>query len=152
MVPRDKLLLSFVASAALIGTALAQPVAEGGRKFTTSLSGAAELAGGAETADTDGTGTARIIVNVGQRRVCWEITTSNLDPTAGAHIHVGEADDTGDIVVTLAATANGTNSSCTTTPLNRQLLRNIIQNPHEYYVNVHTTAYPGGAIRGQLGK
>jgi hypothetical protein len=152
MTPKARLPLAIGLSAALIGSALAQPVAEGGRKFTTSLSGAAELAGGAATADSDGSGTATIFVNHGQRRVCWEITTHNLDTTTGAHIHVGAANATGSIVVHLAATANATNSGCTTTPLSRERLKDIIQHPQNYYVNVHTTVYPGGAIRGQLAK
>jgi len=32
-----------------------------------------------------------------------------------------------------------------------ELAAAIVANPSDYYVNVHTPAYPGGAIRGQLG-
>ena len=32
----------------------------------------------------------------------------------------------------------------------RQLIADILENPENYYFNVHNTEYPGGAIRGQL--
>ncbi len=31
------------------------------------------------------------------------------------------------------------------------LIGQIIANPAGYYVNVHTTEFPAGAVRGQLG-
>ena len=50
--------------------ALASIAANGGRKFTTTLTGAAEVPG---PGDPDGSGTAKITLNYGQGEVCWEI-------------------------------------------------------------------------------
>ena len=59
----------------------------------------------------------------------------------------------GDVVVDLdpfSADITGTKAThcVTTTPA---IAAAIIANPLGYYVNVHTTDFPGGAIRGQLG-
>jgi hypothetical protein len=34
----------------------------------------------------------------------------------------------------------------------RDALRRILSNPRGYYVNIHTTSFPDGAVRGQLGR
>jgi CHRD domain len=34
--------------------------------------------------------------------------------------------------------------------LDKNLLKAIIRNPQDYYVNVHNAPFPNGAVRGQL--
>ena len=148
--------LSLFASAAMASAAFAAaPVAEGGRKFDTVLSGANECnsAGTCNLGDSDGTGTAHVTVNVGQQRVCWSMTANNIAAPTRSHIHKGPATGAGGIVVSFFETAATANlESCTTAELDRELLTDIIQNPQDYYVNIHNAAFPAGAIRGQLSK
>jgi len=155
MSPKAHLILSFTASATLIGAAVAAPVTEGGRKFTVEMSGQQEVnadhpTGGA--GDPDGTGTADVIVNVGQQRICWDITVHNIADPMRAHIHHAPALQNGAIVVPFFEATNVDLNDCTTTLLDRDLLKDIIQHPQDYYVNVHNADFPGGAIRGQMSK
>ncbi len=153
MTPKLAIALSFTASAALIATAaVAQNVAEGGRKFTTTLTGAAEVtaAGVPNQGDLDGTGTARITVNHGQARVCYKLEVAGILPAAAAHIHRGAATTTGSVVVTLGAPSDGDSEGCVTVA--KALAKAILKNPAAYYVNVHNSAFPAGALRGQLSK
>ena len=153
MTAKAQLALSFAASAALIATAaIAAPVTEGGMKFSATLTGANEITGGASEADMDATGTAIITVNRGQQRVCWEITSAGTSGITGAHIHLGGATTQGGVVVPLTAAQNGTAVGCTSAPVSATLIEAIIANPQNYYVNIHSTQFTGGAIRGQLSK
>ena len=157
MHPRLQLTLSLVVMGALIGAAAAQtPPSQGGRKFTTTLTGAAECnaAGTCNLGDPNGTGTAEVTVNVGQQRVCWDITVNDIaDPQRG-HIHNGPAGGAGGIVVGFFEATDVTLKGCTSTtqPVDRALLLDILQNPQNYYVNIHNSEFPSGAIRGQLSK
>jgi hypothetical protein len=118
-----------------------------GRKFTTTLTGAAEVPG---PADPDGSGTAKIWLNRGQGEVCWELTASGIAPATAAHIHSAPAGIAGPVVVPLSPPTNGSSSGCAS--VNRDLINAIIQSPEQYYVNVHNAEFPAGAIRGQLSK
>lgn len=119
----------------------------GGRKFATSLTGAAEVPG---PGDTDGRGSATVTVNSGQRQVCYTITTSKLDKATMAHIHAGAVGVAGPPVVTLKTPIGGRSSGCI--KVTRELATKLLKSPGDYYVNVHTTAFAGGAVRGQLAK
>ena len=151
-----KLALGCVGAGALLAAAAsAQTALEGGKRLTATLSGANEVPPTTETA----TGTATVTVNPGQGRICWEVTTtgfSEADTITATHIHSGLAGANGGIVVHISATKNDTSSGCTTTvspggaALTRDLIDAIRKSPQAFYVNVHTTEFGGGAIRGQL--
>lgn len=160
MTRKLKLLLAAGASAALVGTLFAAPVTENGRRFVKELTGQAELDGGRLTADLDGTGTAHVTVNVGQERVCWELQNlDHLDTLIAAHIHRAPANAQGPIRISFFNFGEPINlDGCTevpgtaAVPFDRARLEDIMQHPENYYVNVHTTAFTGGAIRGQLSR
>ena len=155
------IVLALLGSASLPSTVSAEPVADGGRKFSTPMSGDEECNTNVsptvcDVGDQDGTATGSITVNVGQNRVCWEFTNvTNLTPQHRAHIHKARAGSNGGIVVdffNLAPGAQGPLTGCTTQALSRALLIDIIQHPSEYYLNLHNEPFPGGAVRGQLEK
>lgn len=123
---------------------------DGGRPFTTTLTGAAEVPG---PGDPDGSGTALLRLNPGLGQVCFELSVSGITlPATGAHIHVGTATEAGPVVVGLTPPdASGTSSGCVSAEAD--LIKAIMQNPENYYVNVHTVPlYAAGAVRGQLSK
>jgi hypothetical protein len=152
------LLLAALAALALAGTASAAKLGgaeQGGRLFTTTLSGAEEvdpITGALGAGDPDGSGLATLTVNPGQEEVCYELSVEGITlPAIGAHIHVGDAGENGPVVVPLnPPDASGVSSGCAQVP--RELALAIMQNPENYYVNVHTTDFPNGALRGQLSK
>ena len=141
-----RLIVSVLALAIL---ALPSAVAAGGRPFVTSLSGANERP---NPADPDGSGTAWVTINSGQGEVCFAIFVEDIAlPAIGAHIHVGDATISGPVVVGLAPPdATGSSDGCVSA--DKELLKTIIQEPWNYYINVHSTEYPGGAVRGQLSR
>jgi len=55
----------------------------------------------------------------------------------------------GPVVIPFTGAVAGNSASGVAT-VDRALLTDLLANPSNYYMNVHTTAFPGGAIRGQL--
>jgi hypothetical protein len=96
---------------------------------------------------TAGSGTFTARINVKQGQLCYTLDVTGLTGITAAHIHVKPS---GDIVVPLTAPTNGSSSGCVTVAA--ALLQQILQHPSNYYVNVHTTAAPAGAIMGDLTK
>lgn len=140
--------IATIASASLLGTgALAQTVAEGGRRLTVTLSGAAEVPG---PGDPDGRGKVTITLNHGQQRVCYDFELTNVENVTAAHIHEAPIGQAGPIVVPLFS--GGLDEEGCVENVDRALIKKIIQNPSDYYANVHSTNFPAGAVRGQLRK
>jgi hypothetical protein len=118
----------------------------GGTAFNIAMTGEAESPAG----EPVGTGTATVRARRGQGQVCFSITARNITlPSAGAHIHSGAAGVSGPIVVPLKAPdSSGAASGCVSA--SRAVVAQILGDAGSYYVNVHTTDFPGGAVRGQL--
>lgn len=83
--------------------------------------------------------------------LCYTIEVTDLStPAVAAHIHVGNRNVAGPVVVPLvvpAATSFETSACATADP---ELLAAIEADPRAYYVNVHTSTNPPGEVRGQL--
>ena len=123
----------------------------GGAPFTTDLTQEIRHTPSEFAGDPDGAGSALITVNIGQRDVCWLVSASDIVlPASSSHIHKAAPGVQGPISVFLSPPdASGESSGCTSVE-DRALLKEIIQSPELFYVNVHNSVYPSGAIRGQL--
>lgn len=139
--------LTLLAAIALL-LVIAQSALAGGRPLTASLSGAAEVP---NPGDPDGSGMAHVTVNPGQGQVCYTLQVSDIETATAAHIHEAPSGSPGPVVVALSAPADGSATGCVD-GVSRDLAISLIQHPEQYYVNVHNGPFPGGALRGQLGK
>ncbi|MBD0292193.1 MAG: CHRD domain-containing protein [Jiangellaceae bacterium] len=111
--------------------------------------------------DADGSGTAELIVDLRSGTVCYDITVTGIgeptEPAAGigsAHIHSHARN--GAIAVDLktqfVAVADAADTYLATgcVTATRRVLVDILLHPEQYYVNVHTVEFPGGAVQGDL--
>jgi hypothetical protein len=113
--------------------------------FNVALGGGAEVPG---PGDADGSGTAQVTVVPGSTQVCTILTVENLDEVTAAHIHEGRTGTAGPIAVTLAAPTEGSAEGCAET--SASIVDALSEGTRSFYVNVHTRAYPDGAVRAQL--
>jgi len=141
--------MQLAAAVAVAGVAViaAQDAIAQGRPFSTTLSGAVEVPG---PGDPDGSGEAFVTLNHGQGEICYQLSVNDIAPATAAHIHVGPAGVAGPVVVGLVAPTGGDSSACAS--VDRELIKAIIHDPSNYYVNVHNAQFPAGAVRGQLSK
>lgn len=115
--------------------ALAAPV-----MLTASLTGATETGGG----DSDGSGTFSAEIDTDSGDFCYTLTGAGIDKPTMAHVHSGAAGADGPPVVTIDV------ASDICIAVEPAVLKPIIDNPTGFYINIHTAAFPKGAVRGQL--
>jgi CHRD domain len=104
---------------------------------------------GAGDPDAHGTFSATIKGN----RLCFALTVTGLEKPVAAHIHEAAVGKNGPVVIPLKqprAGDPGTSSGCVRSTTRE--LQEVQEKPQTYYANVHTGAFPNGAIRGQLFK
>ena len=116
----------------------------GGRPISTTLAPVAP--------NTVGSGSFVARSNIGQGRICWSLTVTGLSDVTVAHIHYLNGPLATQIAVPLALPTPFTGSATGCATALRALVKQILVHPENFYVNVHTTTYPGGAISGTLAK
>jgi hypothetical protein len=135
---------------ALIGTA----GGEQGRAAATTdvglvatMTGAAEPGGG----DRDGRGAAYVLVT--STKICYGVVVNSVAKPTAAHIHRGRTGVNGPIVLPLRTPTAGNHGQSGGCVSGTSTLRSQLKStPTQFYVNVHNTAFPNGAVRGQLRK
>ena len=138
----SRMLITLATCAAL--TAFSGTAHAAATKVAATLSGANETGGG----DTDGSGAFAADMDTQTGDVCFTLTVAKLGNVTMAHIHKGAAGADGDVVAPLSVTGKDGDECIAAEP---DLLKAIIAAPVDYYVNVHTSDFPKGAVRGQLG-
>jgi CHRD domain len=121
--------------------------------FETDLVGSEEAPGPGD-ANATGSGRVKIPRVNSNSRLCFKLSWADIDGTVTmAHIHRGAAGVAGPVVVTLFMEnmpGTGDAQGCIR-GVDSDLTKDIRQNTTNYYLNIHSTVFPPGAIRGQLG-
>lgn len=111
----------------------------------------AELSAQAEVPTNPSTarGTADVTVDTSARQIAWTIRFAGLSaPLRAAHFH-GPATTAGNASILLPITQGGGESPLTGFgQLTAEQMADVIAG--RWYINLHTSTYPGGEIRGQV--
>ena len=116
--------------------------------YTATLNGSNERPNPIPPDASTATGSAVLTFDTDTNKLCGKVTYNGLTPTSG-HIHLGPASDAGAVFKAFPSVATSpidvnldlTNTEATT-------FNDLNTNP--MYVNLHTTAFPSGEIRGQI--
>jgi hypothetical protein len=113
--------------------------------------------------DPTGTGEAYVFgIDGDPMTLCYSLTVEGIQlvPVGegiAAHIHEGGRDENGPVVAVLAGPEDCTAADCLTEgeegkfPTGEAgIVQRILNNPTDFYINVHNPQFPAGAVRGQL--
>jgi hypothetical protein len=114
---------------------------------------AATLSGRNEVPAADPDGSAVEVLRIQGDQVCFATRWAGINAPVAHHIHAGAAGVNGPVNVLFFGTALPATlravAGCVTVA-NAALLASITGQPQNFYVNIHTADFPGGAVRGQL--
>jgi CHRD domain len=154
---KRRILVALALIGLLSGVLISRAGADTEVKFNITLT-AVDPVTGQVTGDPDGRGTAEFTFDTDAGTVCYELEVEGIaepvEPAPGlgsAHIHFLA---TGGIAVDLEADFQPDKrdefkaSGCV--PVDSALRQAIVENPDQYYVNIHNAEFPGGALAGLL--
>ena len=120
----------------------------GNEIFSASLLGANEVG---NAGDANGFGSALISIDRDTNTVNYSLSFANLSTVTAAHIHAGPAGVNGPVKVNFtfpAGTAGAGAFSGSVVDADAEFITAL--SAANFYVNIHTNEFPGGALRGQL--
>jgi hypothetical protein len=141
------------------GAAGAQVIAggnlpKGAKRLDVVLTAAAEVPGPGDSALS---GTADLVVSPRQGRICFDVELdggAEAENVVALHIHPGVAgtacSDPLECLAPIDLDFENEGLEGCAKKLGKQLLNSIVDEPEQYYLHVHTSQFPGGAVRGQL--
>jgi hypothetical protein len=147
------LLLSAGAASAQV-TAGGGDAPKGGKRLEADLTAGAEVPG---PGDPNLSGSADLRVEPRRNRICFDVDLDGASDAAenvvALHIHpgvAGEACDTEDCPAPIDLDfANQGLRGCVK-KIGTLVLNAIVEEPEHFYLHVHTSGFPAGAVRGQL--
>jgi hypothetical protein len=123
----------------------------------------AELTGKEEVPSNESPSSGFAWVKITNDEIRYEVNVTDMDKVNAAHIHLGEAGKNGPVILTLfmggpTEQVNGTVGEANVTasnlegPMKGKDVTDLVtaMKNGTTYVNVHTTDFPDGEIRGQL--
>jgi hypothetical protein len=154
---KRRILVALALMGLLSGVLISRAGADTEAKFTIMLT-ALDPVTGQVTGDPDGRGKAEFTFDTVEGTVCYELEVEGIaepvEPAPGlgsAHIHFVA---TGGIAVDLEADFEPDKSdefkASGCVEVDSALLQAIVENPEQFYVNIHNVEFPGGALFGPL--
>jgi hypothetical protein len=106
--------------------------------------------GGPAAADPDGRGHAVLRLRADQ--ICFTFDWHKIDAPTMGHVHSGAVATNGAVQLGLftGTLPDSLEAATGCVAADADTVADLVAHPGRHYVNLHTAAYPGGAIRGQL--
>lgn len=139
----------------------AAPTRAATKLFNVNMTGAKEVTAGGvpNQGDPDGSAVGTVLLDNGTGSgttgsVTFNLTLANLDlPLSAWHIHTGGPTTTGSPLINFGnpeTLRSGNLLSGTVSGLSATDLTTVMGNPNGFYLNIHNTPFPGGAVRDQV--
>lgn len=140
-------------TAAEAATATAGKTQQGAVYLVASLEGRNEVPVAGKPPVGDPHGQAVEVIRVRGDKLSYAVRWRGIGEPTEAHLHIGVRGVNGAVAVPLFTTPRpqGTDwATGTVTVTDSRLLEALSENPGGVYANLHTSRFPGGALRGQL--
>jgi CHRD domain len=143
---RKRLIVAMLAAVAVLAVPM---IATGATGITGHLTGAEVV--NPNGGDPNGSANITLRVNRVKGRVCFVLTYKKLSGhVTGAFLHKGAEGEIARPIVTLFEGDHASPVQACVHDLRPRIVKRLKQKPDAHYVDVDTSKYPDGAIRGQL--